>query len=40
MIESKQVVTGPVLSADDKRGLNILESTIKNIGNRYEVGLM
>ena len=39
-VESKQVVTGPVLSADDKRGLNILESTIKNIGNRYEVGLM
>jgi hypothetical protein len=31
---------GPMLSVNDKRSLKILESTTKNVGNRYEFGLM
>ena len=39
-IEANHLTSGPVLSENDKRGLHILESSIKNVGNRYEVGLM
>jgi len=39
-IEANHLSSGPVLSERDKQGLQILESTIKNVGNRYEVGLM
>jgi hypothetical protein len=39
-IEANHLTSGPVLSERDKQGLHILESTIKNVGNRYEVGLM
>ena len=39
-IESKQIVHGPVLSEEDSRGLKVLEETTRNIGNRYEIGIM
>ena len=39
-IDSQQLSSGPVLSEEDQWGKQILESTIKNVGNRYQVGLM
>ncbi|KAI9550868.1 hypothetical protein GHT06_006258 [Daphnia sinensis] len=40
-LEAKDVdVEQPVLCEDDLRGQRILESTVKNVGNRYQVGLM
>jgi ribonuclease HI/transposase InsO family protein len=39
-IEANHLSSGPVLSERDKQGLHTLESTIKNVGNRYEIGLM
>ncbi|KZS03971.1 Uncharacterized protein APZ42_033167 [Daphnia magna] len=40
-LEAKDVdMEQPVLSEDDLRGKRILESTVKKVGNRYQVGLM
>ncbi|KZS10201.1 Uncharacterized protein APZ42_025383 [Daphnia magna] len=40
-LEGKDVdMEQPVLSEDDLRGKRILESTVKNVGNRYQVDIM